>query len=331
MKLTRVITLMAAAGICLSALPSLAQQKVNLRFGTVGIGSAWYNYGAGIADLVQRQLPAGSSIDVLPRAGGVGNIRLIQSGEIELGISFAVTSAEGCGGFGAFKEKQTKVRGLLGGLDIYYFGTFVTKQSGVTSWEEIAAAKNKFHLLTTAPGGTGEQGVRQVLALLGSSKEDIAKKGGQVEATARSGTAETIKDGQAQGWAHVVTKGHPAATQIVTINDMVMLPLPDTVIKGMIEKNGWAAAEIPANTFKGQAAPVKTVKAASNILVSADLPNEIAYTITKTIIENADKLPKIHAALGDFNPKIAADPALNGHCPMHPGAVKYYQDTGLMK
>lgn len=331
MKLIRTITLIAAAGFCLGALPAHAQQKVSLRFGTVGIGSAWYNYGAGIADLVQRQLPAGSSIDVLPRAGGVGNIKLIQSGEIELGISFAVTSAEGCGGFGTFPEKQSKVRALAGGLDIYYFGTFVTKKSGVTSWEEIAAAKNKFHLLTTAPGGTGEQGVRQVLAVLGSSKDDIARKGGQVEATARSGTAETIKDGQADGWAHVVTKGHPAATQIVTINEMVMLPLPDKVIKGMVAKYGWAPAEIPANTFKGQSQPVKTVKAVSNILVNADVPDAVVYTITKTIIENAARLPKIHAALGDFDAKKAAEPALNGNCPLHPGAAKYYKEAGILK
>jgi len=321
----------ATAGVCLAALPAAAQEKVNLRFGTVGIGSAWYNYGAGIADLVKPKLPPGSSIDVLPKAGGVGNIKLIQSGEMELGISFAVTSAEGCGGFGTFKEKQTKVRALAGGLDIYYFGTFVTKKSGVTSWEEIAAGKNKFHLLTTKAGGTGELGVRQVLSLLGSSKEDVAKKGGRIEATERSGTAETIRDGQAHGWAHVVTKGHPAATQIVTVNEMIMLPLPDKVIKGMVEKYGWAPAEVPANTFKGQAQPVKTVKAVSNILVSADVPDAIVYTTTKTIIENADKLPKIHAALADFNPKQAADPALNGNCPMHPGAAKYYKEAGLMK
>jgi TRAP transporter TAXI family solute receptor len=331
MKLIRIVTLMAATGVCFGALPALAQQKVSLRFGTVGLGSAWYNYGAGIADLVKPKLPAGSSIDVLPRAGGVGNIKLIQSGEMELGISFAVTSAEGCGGFGTFKEKQTKVQGLIGGLDIYYFGTFVTKKSGVTSWEEIAAAKNRFHLLTTRAGGTGEQGVRQVLTLLGSSKEDMAKKGGLVDATERTGAAETIRDGQAHGWAHVVTKGHPAATQIVTINEMVMLPLPDKVIKGMVEEYGWAPAEIPANTFKGQTSPVKTVKAVSNILVSADVPADVAYTITKTIIENADKLPKIHAALGDFDPKKAAEPALNGNCPLHPGAVKYYREAGLLK
>lgn len=320
-----------AAALIFAAPGAEAQQKVNLSFGTVGIGSAWYNYGAGMADMVKPKLPAGSSIDVLPKAGGVGNIKLIQSGEMDLGISFAVTSAEGCGGFGAFKEKQSKVRGLIGGLDIYYFGTFVTKKSDVTSWEEIAAGKNKFHLLTTRAGGTGEQGVRQVLELLGSSKDDVAKKGGMIEATERTGAAESIKDGQAHGWAHVVTKGHPAATQILTLNEMIMVPLSDAVIKGMVEKNGWAAASIPANTFKGQAEPVKTVMAVSNILVSSAVSDDVAYTFTKTIIENADKLPKIHAALGDFDPKRAAEPALNGNCPLHPGAMKYYKEAKILK
>lgn len=321
----------AAAGVSFAAPGASAAEKVSLRFGTVGVGSAWYNYGAGIADLVKPKLPAGSTVDVLPKAGGVGNIKLIQSGEMELGISFAVTSAEGCGGFGAFKEKQSKVRGLIGGLDVYYFGTFVTKKSGVTSWEEIVAGKNKFHLLTTKPGGTGEAGVRQVLALLGSSKEAVAKKGGKVDPASRTGAAQQIKDGQADGWAHVVTKGHPGATQIVTVNDMIMLPLPDKVIKGMVEKNGWAPATVPANLFKGQTGPVKTVKAASNILISASVPDGVAYTIVKTIVENAAKLPKIHAALGDFDPKMAADPGLNGNCPMHPGAMKYYKEAGLAK
>ncbi|MGD9831100.1 MAG: TAXI family TRAP transporter solute-binding subunit [Hyphomicrobiaceae bacterium] len=330
MRMLRVLALSAAA-MALAWPAAAADKPVKLRFGTVGIGSAWYNYGAGIADMVKPKLPAGSSIEVMPKAGGVGNIKLIQSGEMELGISFAVTSAEGCRGVGAFKSKQDKVRALIGGLDIYYFGTFVTKKSGIKSWEEIAAGKGKFHLLTTRPGGTGEQGVRQVLALLGSSKEAVAKKGGMIEASTRAGAGETIRDGKAGGWAHVVTKGHPAATQIVTINEMVMLPLPETVIKGMIEKHGWAPATVPAGTFKGQSAPVKTVKAASNILIAASVPDDVAYTIVKTIMENVERLKKIHAALGDFDARMAADPGLNGGCPLHPGAARYYKEKGLIK
>jgi len=322
--------ILAVGAACLVVVPAFAQGKVSLRFGTVGVGSSWYNYGAGMADMVKPKLPPGSSIDVLPRAGGIGNLKLVQSGEMELGISFSVSSAQACSGKGPFKEKTTNVRGVLGGLDAYYFAAFVTKKSGVTSWGDIVAAKNKFHLLTTKPGGTGEQAVRDVLALLGSSKADIAKKGGLVEPASRAGAAETIRDGQANGWAHIVTRGHPGATQIATINDVIVLPLPDKAIKGMAAK-GWTPATMSANLFRGQTGPVKTVKIASNIVAGAKVSESAVYTFTKTIIENAGKLPKIHAALADFDPKQAADPVLNGNCPMHPGAVKYYKEAGLLK
>lgn len=321
---------LAAGALCLAAFPASAQKKIELRFGTVGVGSAWYNYGAGMAELVKAKLPAGSSIDVLPRAGGIGNLKLIQSGEMELGITFSTTTAEACGGFGAFKSKMTNVRAVMGGLDAYYLAAFVTRKSGVTSWEEIAQAKNHFHLLTTKPGGTGEAAVREVLRLLGSGKAEIAKKGGIVEPASRVGAAESIRDGQADGWAHTVTRGHPGATQITTINEMRVLPLPEKVIKAMV-KEGWIEANMPAHLFRGQNEPVHTVKTSSNIVAAASVPDDIVYTFTKTIMENAAKLPKIHAALADFDPKKAALPVLNGNCPLHPGAARYYKEIGLLK
>ncbi|MGI9383781.1 MAG: TAXI family TRAP transporter solute-binding subunit, partial [Methyloligellaceae bacterium] len=219
----------------------------------------------------------------------------------------------------------------IGGLDIYYFGAFVTKKSGAGSWADIVAAKNGFRLLTTKVGGTGETGVRQVLALMGSSKADVSKKGGSVKAMARKATATAISDGKADGWSHVVTKGHPVATQLTTTNEMMMLPLPGNVADGLVKKHGWIKATVPANTFKGQSAPVSTVKASSNILVAASVPDEVAYTFVKTIMENVDKLKKIHAGLTNFNPKVAADPGFNGNCPLHPGAAKYYKEAGLLK
>ncbi len=323
--------ILPVAALSVGVTPSLAQDPVQIRFATVGVGSAWYNYGAGIADMVKPTLAEGSTIDVLPIAGGVGNIKLLQKGEAELGISFPMTSAEGCGGYGAFDSKQDKVRALIGGLDIYYFGTFVTRKSGAATWQDIIKPDSGFRLLTTKVGGTGETGVRQVLALLGSSKDAVAKNGGSVKAMERKATASAIADGNADGWAHVVTKGHPVATQLTTTTDMLMLPLPDDVIAGMTEKHGWLEATVPPNTFNGQTEPVKTVKASSNILVSADVPDEVAYAFAKTMVENAEELKKVHAGLTNFDPKSAADPAFNGNCPLHPGAEKYYQEAGLLK
>ena len=320
----------ALAVTVLVAPQAKAADPAKLRFATVGVGSAWYNYGAGIADITKDALPKGSSIDVLPIAGGVGNMKLLQKGEAELAISFQMPSAEACGGFGSFDKKHDKVRGILGGLDSYYFSAFMRKDADVDSWKQIAGDKKGVRLLTTKVGGTGETGVRQVLALLGSSKDAVASKGGSVKAMARKATGSAIADGKADGWAHVVTKGHPVATQLTTTTDMILVGLPDEVIDGMVKKHGWVPATIPANTFKGQTAPIKTVQASSNIMTSSDVPDEVVYAFTKALIENADKVKKVHAGLSNLDLKEAAKPGYIGNCPRHPGAEKALKEAGLL-
>jgi TRAP-type uncharacterized transport system substrate-binding protein len=100
----------------------------------------------------------------------------------------------------------------------------------------------------------------------------------------------------------------------------------------MVEKHGWVETVMPANTYKGQTVAVKTVKSATNLLASASLSDDMAYLITKTIVESAGgELGKAHVALSDFDPKLAADPLLNGGCPMHPGAARYFKEVGLQK
>ena len=317
----------AAGTVSLAA----AQDAVDLRFATVGVGSAWYNYGAGIAEMVQPALPEGSQVTVMPVAGGLGNIKMIEAGETEFGLSFSTTTADACAGRGQFEGAPVeKLRGVLGGLDIYYFGTFVTASSGVESWEQIVAGEDGFTLLTASVGGTGELTVRQVLDAMGSSYDDVESKGGAIRAMDRAATASAIADGRADGWAHVVTKGHPAATELATSVDMKVVPLPEEVRDTMVERFGFSKDVLPANTFPGQTEDVATVKTATNIMASADVPEDLVYALTKTILDDPDRLQNIHAALADFDPESAADPQLVGNCPWHPGAERALKEAGLL-
>ena len=305
-----------------------AQEKVNLRFGTAGIGAASYVYAAAMAEMVTPKLPPGSNIDVVPGTGSIGSLKLIQRGERELATTHSVPAAEACGGYGSFQgNKHDQVRVVIGGLDTWYLTTFVTKKSGVTSWDEIVAAKNRFHLLIVPPGGAGYAAAMSVLAAMGSNPKDIQGKGGYIESVSRKGVPERVRDGKADGWVHIVPRGHPTATQLVLINDMRVLPLPEKVIEKM-SKSGWKARSIPANTWKGQTEPVQTVITGSGIIAKATVPENAIYQFTKTIIENAKRLPKIHAALGEFDPKKAADSI---DCPLHPGAARYYREAGLIR
>jgi TRAP-type uncharacterized transport system substrate-binding protein len=60
------------------------------------------------------------------------------------------------------------------------------------------------------------------------------------------------------------------------------------------------------------------------------LKSETAYLLTKTIVENKEKMVKAHAGFKDFNPADAGKLDRYG-IPLHPGAEKYYRDKGMIK
>jgi TRAP transporter TAXI family solute receptor len=282
-----------------------------------------------MASLLRPELPKGSTIDVLPIAGGVGNPKLIQSGEAELALGHNVATRWACRGEVLFDKPLDKVRGLVGGLDAYFMGVFVTERSGITSIEQIRDRKEPFRLLTVSLGGLGEVGARQILAAYGMSYDGIKQRGGSVRHVARTATVSAFQDGTADSWIHVVNYGHPVVTEITTVTGVRMLPLSQEAVNKLVAQ-GWASFIVRANTFKGQTAPVVTVNAPTNLIASADLPEAVAYSITKLVVEKKPQLVEVHSALKDFDPALAADPQLVG-CKLHPGAERYYREKGLLK
>lgn len=317
--------------LCLvSAGTAGAQDKPqHLRFATVGLGSSWYIYGAGIASLLRPELPKGSTIDVLPIAGGIGNPKLLQGGEAELGLGMSVPARWACGGEVAFDKPVDKVRALVGGLDVYYIGVFVTDRSGITALGQIRDRKQPFRLITVPLGGIGEYAARQVLAAYGMGYDWIKQQGGSVRHVGRPATVSAFQDGAADAWIHTVDYGHPIVTEITTVTASRILPLSEEAVAKLVTQ-GWERAIMPPNTFKGQTAPILTVSAKTNLLASAELPEPVAYKLTKLVVEKKAELVKVHAALKDFEPERAADPRLLG-CPLHSGAERYYREKGLVR
>jgi hypothetical protein len=82
--------------------------------------------------------------------------------------------------------------------------------------------------------------------------------------------------------------------------------------------------------FKGQSEPVSTVGFPTVLITNKDLPEPIAYTVTKTIVENKDALVRGHAGLAEFDPPTAWQPEKVG-IPLHPGAERAYREKGWMR
>ncbi|MCX5826240.1 MAG: TAXI family TRAP transporter solute-binding subunit [Deltaproteobacteria bacterium] len=320
--------LLSISLVFLVSQPSWALDAQKLRIATMEMGSSWYVYGGAMASVLRKELPGGSVIDVLPYAGG-GNMNLVSTGDVELGLGFPVAGKWAFEGQMAYDKKMPNLRGLVGGFDEYYVGIVATKKSKITSLEDVAKKKMPIHLATVPTGGVGEFACRQIMEAVGAPYKTIESFGGKVTHTSFGVITKMMVDGQADVFMQVVTAGHPAMTEIAITADVVFLGLSDEVVK-KLSALGWSPATLPAKTFQGQTTPVHTIGTTTSLIASDKLPNDTAYAVTKALCENRDALGKGHAGLKYFNPQVAWKPANLG-VPLHPGAEKYYKEKGWMK
>jgi TRAP transporter TAXI family solute receptor len=302
---------------------------VNLAFATLDTGSAWYVYGATMAELLRKSLPPGSNIDVKPRAGGVGNPRLVARNETPIGLSFTVTNRWAFEGKEAYTEKLDNIRALVGGFDTYYLVALASKKLGVNSVREIRDKKLPVKIYTQPVGALGEFAGRQVLRSLGLSYADIKGWGGTTTHVGYNVIIDAFKDGRADVLLAVITPKHPSVSEIVNDGNVVFLGLDADTTKALLPL-GYVQATMPANTFKSQPEPVATVGFPTVLITNKEMPDPVAYTITKTVIENKDALVRGHAGLSAFDPMTAWQPEKVG-IPLHPGAEKAYREKGFMK
>jgi TRAP transporter TAXI family solute receptor len=256
-------------------------------------------------------------------------MNLVSEGKAELGLGFPVTGKWAYNGEMAYDKKMPNLRGLVGGFDEYFVGIVVTKKSKITALEEIAKKKMPIHLATVAKGTMGEFANRQIMEAVGAPYKTIESFGGKVTHTSFGVITKMLVDGQADVFMQVVTAGHPAMTEIAITADVVFLGLSDEVIK-KLSAFGWGPATLPANTFKGQTAPVPTIGTTTSLIATDKLPNEVAYAVTKALCENRETLAKGHAGLKPFNPQVGWKPENLG-LPLHPGAEKYFKEKGWLK
>ncbi len=328
MTTTRV-GIMLAAALVLAPVSGQAQQPVSLAMATLGSGTAWYIYGATMADLLRKALPPGSNVDVKPFAGGVGNAKLVSRNETPIGLSFTVTNRWASLGTEAYDAKLDNLRALVGGLDTYYLVAIATKKLNIASLKEVKERKLPVKVFSLPVGALGEFAMRQVLREYGMSYADLKSWGGSMTNANYNIIVDAFKDGRADLLIAVVTPKHPSVTEIATFSDVKFLELEAERVKALTVY-GYKPETMPGDTFKNQPAAVKTVGFPTVLITNTALPEPVAYAVTKAIIENKDALVRGHAGLAEFDPKSAWKPEEVG-IPLHPGAERAYREKGWMR
>ena len=64
------------------------------------------------------------------------------------------------------------------------------------------------------------------------------------------------------------------------------------------------------------------------MVVSADLPEPMAYLVIKAVLDNFEEFKLLHPAVANTTKELIL---VGNTVPFHPGAIRYFRELGLMK
>lgn len=300
--------------------PSAVAAQKFLRMFSGPEGGSWYPLGSAMMSIVEKNLGISSSNGP---GGGVGNCKAVNGGRADLGWSYTHTAYNAFNARGKFTKKNTNLRHLMS----LYPGVFqiaVPKKSDIKS---VADLKDK----RIVPGKIGFSGTviaELVLKAHDITFDSIKKNGGSISYVGYSDSAALMKDGHSD--CYMAVTSCPQAT-IIDLNfrpGIRMLPIDAVHMKKILGMEpGLMETVIPQSAYKGLPGDIPAVGTVTCIVINKDVPDDVAYNIVKTLYANFPELAKVKKkAIEASKP----DKALAGaRIPVHPGALKYYNEKGI--
>ena len=311
----RCLAVLAAALMLASA--ARAADFINVLTG--GTSGVYYPMGVALSQVYGKAMPD-AKVSVQSTKASAENLNLLQAvrGEIAFTLGDALSDAWKGEAEAGFATPLKKLRGIAG---IYpnYIQIVASADSGIRS---LADLKGK-RISVGAPKSGTELNARAVLKAAGLSYKDFAK----VEYLPFGESVELMKNRQLDVTLQSAGLGVASLRDLASAMKIVVVPIPADVV-AKVGDPAYQSATVPAGTYEGQTQDVPTV-AIQNFLVShTGVSDETAYKMTKALWEHLDALAAAHAA----GKQVKRDNALKGMpLPLHPGAEKYYRETGMQK
>lgn len=310
-------------------------EPVQLLYATHSVGSATYTISAGLGTLWGSYLPEGSFVDVQPISpGGMGAAYLFESGNADIAFVNGAPAKWAFEKGTLGKQPVQGYRGLVGSLTevsaISFFTQSFIDKYGVDTLEEVIEKKIPIRIGCSPKGSMDEHVVEMALNYLGATYDDIKSWGGDVVHAAGSELSGMVRDGKLDMMLDHTSVQSSTMTEISMTSDVQFIQWGDDLLDYFVSE-GFERIEMPANSWKGQDKAIINAGTPDSIYVSEDMPDEVAYALTKAMAENRDFLIKQYASLKNFNPEVSWKQEKLGGIPLHPGAEKYYREAGYMK
>jgi len=314
-SIARALALATGLGLAVAA-----SAQVTISFATGPTSGVYYPLGGGIANVLSRYVP-GYAANAESTAGSVANIQLINQKKSDLAFSMADAALDGYKGQGKFAGGAVPLRTLM----IAYpnrMHVVSVEGTGITKFADLKGKR----VSTGAPNSATELMAFRLLEAMGLDPATDIRR----ERLDPGKSSDAIKDRKLDAYFWVGGIPTSAVTDLGATPG-VKLKLVDhaDAVDAMNRKYGqlYVRDTIPAKSYPGQDQPNQVATVWNLIIVRADMPDQMAYNIVKTIFDKRDELILVHKEATNFELKNQSNAA--SPIPFHAGAIKYFAEKGV--
>jgi TRAP transporter TAXI family solute receptor len=293
--------------------------------GTGGVTGVYYPTGGAIGKIVNKKRKEyGLRVTVESTGGSVFNINAIMSGDLEFGIAQSDRQYQAVKGLAEWEGKpQEKLRAICS-IHPESITLAAAEDSGIVGMADL---KGKTVNIGN-PGSGQRQNSIDALAAFGIDFENDLK----AESLKAAEAPKMLQDGRIDAFFYTV--GHPSGAFKEATSGrrkVRFIPIEGAELDGLLAEYPYYARSIIEIANYPQAlneADINSFGVKATFVTSADVEDDVVYAITKEIFENLEEFKGSHPAYS----VLTKENMLEGlSAPIHPGALKYYKEAGLME
>lgn len=311
----------------MGSMPTDTQAKPTyVTIGTGGVTGIYYPTGGAISKIVNKKKKEYNlRVTVESTGGSVFNVNAVMAGDLEFGVVQSDRQYQAWNGIADWEDKgkQKDLRAICS----FHPETIVLVAGDDTGIETFMDLRDK-HVNIGNPGSGQRGNSIDALTSCGIDWEKDMK----AEGIKAAESAMMLQDGRIDAFFYTVGNPNGSIMEATSGKRKVhFVPVEGECIDKLVAKwPYYAKAYIPIKfypqaTNKGD---VNTFAVKATFVTSAKVPDKVVYAITKEIFDNLEEFKTLHEAYGVLTKENMLE-ALSA--PIHPGAMKYYKEAGLMK
>ena len=294
--------------------PALAQEQLSIATG--GTGGVYYPIGGGLAEIINAQVE-GFSATAEVTGASVENLGLIATGDADMALALADTVAQAYGGTGRFEGQQLPMVRGLASIYANMVQIVALEGSGITTLADLRGKR----VSIGAPGSGTEVNAAAILQANGITYDDIDE-----QRLNFNETADALANGDIHAGFWSVGAPNSSILNLATTNSIVMLELSESELAAAQAADAtFALTTLPGGTYTGVDNDITVLGIPNVLVVSEEMPDDLAYAITRAMFENIADLQAVHPAANETTVEftMSATPV-----PLHPGAIRYFEEIG---